>query len=136
MMETTPQRTLRAARNIPESVRAGARELREMDRESQYDLLTAAVLGAAIGAGIALLVSSVSMPSRPVRHPVRKAMNRGGKWARQRGSAIGEMLDPESLRDNVRDYVESARDTVSDTVESELKDLRRSIRRQRRRLGL
>ncbi|MHB1222916.1 MAG: hypothetical protein ACYC2G_02545 [Gemmatimonadaceae bacterium] len=106
-----------------------------MDRESQYDLLTAAVLGAALGAGVALLLSA-SIPSRPVRHPVRKAIGRGGKWARKRGTAIGGMLDPDSLRDSVRDYVESARDTVSDTVESELKDLRRSIRRQRRRLGL
>ena len=106
-----------------------------MDRDSQYDLLTAAALGAAIGAAAALLVAA-AIPNEAERHPVRYAVGRGRKWARKRGSELGDMMDGEALRAQVRDYVESARDTVSDTVESELKDLRRSIRRQRRRLGL
>lgn len=106
-----------------------------MDRDTQYDLLTAALLGAAIGAGAALLLGA-AIPSQAERHPVRYAVRRGQKWARKKGAAMGDVLDPAALRDQVQDYMESARDTVSDAVESELKDLRRSIRRQRKRLGL
>jgi hypothetical protein len=40
------------------------------------------------------------------------------------------------LRRNVADYVGTAREAIDDAVESELKDLRRSIRRQRKRLGV
>jgi len=37
--------------------------------------------------------------------------------------------------EKVRDYFESARDAIDNVVESELKDLRRAIRRQRKKLG-
>jgi hypothetical protein len=41
-----------------------------------------------------------------------------------------------SLRRNVAEYAGSAREAIDDAVESELKDLRRSIRRQRKRFGV
>ncbi|HEX6632231.1 MAG TPA: YtxH domain-containing protein [Gemmatimonadaceae bacterium] len=107
--------------------------MREMDRDAQYDLLTAALIGVAVGAGAALLISA-SMPHRPPPTPMRRAWRKGAKVVRKQG--VMGLVAPEALRDQVKDYLDSARDTVTDTVESELKDLRRAIRRQRRRLGL
>ena len=42
----------------------------------------------------------------------------------------------EDLREQVSDYVGRAREAIDDAVESELKDLRRAIKRQRKRLGI
>jgi hypothetical protein len=39
-------------------------------------------------------------------------------------------------RDSVADYLGRARDAIDEAVESELKDLRRAVRRQRKRLGI
>jgi hypothetical protein len=108
------------------------RNPRELDREEQYDLLTAALLGVAVGAAAAMLVSA-SIPRRQV-HPLRQAARRGGKLAQRGGRAA--MAAPEVVREQVGEYLSSAREAITDTVEAELKDLRRSIRRQRRRLGL
>ena len=104
-----------------------------MEREAQYDLLTAALLGVAVGAGAALLLSAGL--NRPKPHPVRVAMNRGRKWVKRRGSRV-RGISPAAVRSQIGEYLEVARDTVADTVESELKDLRRQIRRQRKRLGV
>jgi hypothetical protein len=41
----------------------------------------------------------------------------------------------DEIGEKLQDYVESARDTIDSYVESELKDLRRAIRRQRKKLG-
>ena len=104
-----------------------------MDREAQYDLLTAALLGVAVGAGAALLLSAGL--HRPKPHPMRVAINRGRKWAGRRGGRM-RGISPAAVRDQIGEYLEAARDTVADTVESELKDLRRQVRRQRKRLGI
>jgi gas vesicle protein len=103
-----------------------------MDREEQYDLLTAALLGVAVGAAAALLVNA-AIPRRDV-HPLRQAVRRGGKMARRSGRAV--VAAPEAVRGQLGEYLKTAREAIADTVESELKDLRRSIRRQRRRVGL
>lgn len=104
-----------------------------MDRDEQYDLLTAALIGVAVGAGAALLVSA-AMPHRPPPTRMQRAWRHGTKVVRKQG--VKGLIAPDSLRDQVKEYLDTARDTVTDTVESELKDLRRAIRRQRRRLGL
>lgn len=103
------------------------------DREAQYDLLTAALLGVAVGAGAALLLSAGL--SRPQPSPMRKALTRGRQLSK-RGRSRMRGLSPAVVRDQVGDYLEAAREAVADTVEAELKDLRRSVRRQRKRLGL
>ncbi|HEU4631024.1 MAG TPA: hypothetical protein VFS08_14835 [Gemmatimonadaceae bacterium] len=104
-----------------------------MDRDEQYDLLTAALIGVALGAGAALLISA-AVPHRPPPTRVQRAWRKGAKVVRRQG--MMGLVAPESLRDQVKDYLDAARDTVTETVEAELKDLRRAIRRQRRRLGL
>ncbi len=98
----------------------------DTDREEQYDLLTAALIGVAIGAAAALLVTA-AVPRRPPPHPTRRALRRGGKAA---------VAAPAAASRQIGEYLDSAREAIADTVESELKDLRRSIRRQRRRLGV
>lgn len=105
-----------------------------MDREAQYDLLTAALLGVAVGAGAALLLSAGL--NRPQPHPMRAALDRGrGMMKRRRGGRLRQ-LTPSAVRDQLGDYLEAAREAVADTVDAELKDLRRSVRRQRKRLGI
>jgi hypothetical protein len=41
-----------------------------------------------------------------------------------------------AVREELGDALDSARDAVADVVESELRDLRKAIRRQRKRLGI
>jgi hypothetical protein len=36
----------------------------------------------------------------------------------------------------VRDYVDAAREAINETVEHEARDLRKAIRRQRKRIGI
>ena len=69
-------------------------------REAQYDLLTAALIGAAIGATATLLLRRGPSGQRPVAPIMRGARwagrgamvgaSRGARWARSRG---GDMLD-------------------------------------------
>jgi gas vesicle protein len=104
-----------------------------MEREEQYDLLTAALIGVALGAAAALLVNAAVPRDTPTRR-MRKAVRRGGKVMRRGGRAA--LAAPEAVRHQLGEYLDSAREAIADTVESELKDLRKSIRRQRRRLGV
>ncbi|HVE77778.1 MAG TPA: hypothetical protein VNA89_02900 [Gemmatimonadaceae bacterium] len=126
-------------------------------REEQFDLLTATLIGIAIGAGTALLFRRGPRGERPIA-PVARAAGRGAKWAAARGvegarwagtqsargaRRAGEELEElwdrvprDEIRDRVREYVDSAREAVDETLESELQDLRKAIRRQRKRLGI
>lgn len=139
------------------------------DREEQFDLLTAAVIGVAIGAGIALLVRrgpSGNRPLRPVLDAVgrgakwsgtmglegarwagdtippyarraRKGAVRGARWAREHSEPLLERLPAlDEVTDTVRDYVDAAREAINETVEHEARDLRKAIRRQRKRIGI
>lgn len=56
-----------------------------------------------------------------------KAGARGARWMRRRGHAVDETL---------RGFLGSAKEHIDDVVSSELRDLRRALRRQRRRLGI
>jgi gas vesicle protein len=106
----------------------------DMERDHQYDLLTAAIIGAAVGATATLLVAAGMKETR--RTPTQRMVRRGRKWVSSRRNAIGSAVDPSAVRDQMEGVIASARDAISDTVESELKDLRKAMRRQRRRLGI
>ena len=112
----------------------------ESDREQEFDLLTAAVLGAALGAGLALLVGGAAwrQPKRSgmghVLHGVkltgrelREGAVKRGRRASSMGGEVGE---------SVRDYAARARRAIDEAVDHELRDLRRLARRQRKHLGL
>jgi gas vesicle protein len=149
------------------------------DREQQYDLLTAALIGAAVGAGVTLLLRRGPSGRRPVGPLVRYAGRGaalaglaglgGAKWAGDRGlegarwageramegarwagprakrglrTAMdrgGELVDRvpvDDMVDQVRDYVDTAREAINDVVKDELDDLRKAVRRQRKRIGI
>ena len=72
-----------------------------------------------------------------------KASRRGGRLAARYGSEMWDRIPRDEIRDtvadyreNVTDYLGRAKDAIDDAVESELKDLRRAVRRQRKRLGI
>ena len=139
------------------------------EREEQFDLLTAAVIGVAIGAGIALLFRkgpSGNRPLVPVMDAVgrgarwggamglegarwagetippyarraRKSAVRGARWAREHSEPLLEKLPAlDDVTETVRDYVDAAREAINETVEHEARDLRKAIRRQRKRIGI
>ena len=152
----TPNRPRRRSQQ-PRTATASNREseaARDGERgdgyEHEYDLLTAALIGATIGAGLTYMLRrgpSGTRPASPVmrgigrgakwagRHATRLG-SRGGRWAADRGHDLWERVPREEIADSVSDYVGRAREAIDDAVESELKDLRRAIRRQRKRLGL
>lgn len=115
------------------------------------------MIGLAIGAGAALLLRRGPSGDRPII-PAARALGRGARWAGERGaegarwagerSAEGarwaakrggklwDRVPRDEIVETVGDYFETARRAIDDVVEDELKDLRRAIRRQRKRLGV
>ena len=142
------------------------------EREQQYDLLTAALIGAAVGAGITLLLRRGPSGRRPVGRGAALAGMaglEGAKWAGERGlegarwaggrAAEGarwaaprarrgfrtavergeELVDRipvDEVVDQVREYVDTARDAINNVVKDEVNDLRKAVRRQRKRIGI
>lgn len=127
------------------SVRASAPAAGD-GREAQYDLLTAALIGAAIGATATLLLRRGPSGHRPIEpvlrgasHAGRSAMEAsaaGAKWARSRGGELLERLPIDRIEHDVRDTVGAARDRIDGFVQHELRDLRRALRAQRKRMGV
>jgi hypothetical protein len=120
------------------------------NHENEYDLLTAALIGATIGAGVTFMLRRGPSGSRPAS-PVMRQLGRGASWAGRNAARLGatgarwtarrghdawEAIPRDDIREHVSDYVGRAREAIDDVVESELKDLRRAIRRQRKRLGI
>jgi pyruvate/2-oxoglutarate dehydrogenase complex dihydrolipoamide acyltransferase (E2) component len=134
---TSPKRGPR----VRESVRDG-----EIGRDAQYDLLTAALIGAAIGATATLLLRRGPSGTRPVTPVLRgakwagrgamAASAAGARWAREHGEELIDQIPTERIEREVRETVGEARDRINGLVQHELRDLRKAIRRQRRRLGV
>lgn len=126
-------------------------------RDQDLDLLTAALIGLTVGVGVTLLirrgpsgrrplVSGMELAGRGARiasvagmsgakvagqaaaRNARKGWSRGMEWASD--------LPLDDLGDQLRDYLDAAKGAIEDTVSGELQDLRKSIRRRRRRLGI
>ena len=172
--------TLKAAPSGRSRARASVRETNsDEEREQQFDLLTAALLGAAVGAVVTLIFRTGPSGRRPIS-PIVRGAGRGAqwaalaglegarwagargapaaRWAAERGrdgarwvgeqSARGyragrerteEMIDSipvDDISESVRDYVDSAKEAINDVVRSEMNDLRKAVRRQRKRIGI
>jgi hypothetical protein len=116
------------------------------EREAQYDLLTAALIGAAIGATATLLLRRGPSGQRPMAPVLRGAKwagrealagaTAGAGWAKSRGGDLLDRIPADEIEDSVRETVTEARERIDGFVRSELGDLRRALRRQRKRLGV
>jgi hypothetical protein len=76
------------------------------------------------------------------RHAARLS-GRGARWAAHRGGEMWERIPRDEIRSHLEDYRENvgeymgrAREAIDDAVASELHDLRKAVRRQRKRLGI
>jgi hypothetical protein len=161
--------TLKATPSGRSRARASVRETTQDDeREQQFDLLTAALLGAAVGAVVTLMFRSGPSGRRPIA-PMLAATGKGAKWAalaglegarwagdraapgarwageraargyraaRERGEEVIDSIPVDDIADSVREYVDGAREAINDVVRSEMNDLRKSVRRQRKRIGI
>ena len=126
-------------------------------RDEDLDLLTAALIGLTVGVGGTLLIrrgptgrrpliagmelagrgariasvagmTGASRAGRVAARNARKGWSRGMEWASD--------LPLDDIGDQLREYVDAAKGAIEDTVSGELQDLRKSIRRRRRRLGI
>lgn len=150
-MATTvaPNRPRRRSQQPRVSVRAPEAAVGD-GHDNEYDLLTAALIGATIGAGLTYMLRRGPSGRRPVV-PLVTGVGRGASWAGKRAARLGtagakwaahqggqawDRIPRDEIREHVSDYVGRARETIDDVVEAELKSLRRAIRRQRKRLGV
>lgn len=61
---------------------------------------------------------------------------RGYRAARDRTEELAEAIPVDDIAESVREYVDGAREAINDVVRSEMNDLRKSVRRQRKRIGI
>lgn len=86
---------------------------------------------------------SGSRPIAPMWRGARKGARvagrmagRGARYAWDKGVDAWDQVPREEIAERMREYFDTAREHIDDYVESELKDLRRAIRRQRKKLGI
>lgn len=60
----------------------------------------------------------------------------GARRGYGRGLDLADDISLEGVGEHLHDYFEAAKGAIEDTVSGELQDLRKSIRRRRRRLGI
>jgi hypothetical protein len=54
----------------------------------------------------------------------------------RRGEKLLDTLPVEEVGDAIGDYLDAAREAIDDVVAREVKDLRKAVRRQRKRFGV
>ncbi|HXY30364.1 MAG TPA: YtxH domain-containing protein [Gemmatimonadaceae bacterium] len=116
------------------------------ETSDRVDLLTALALGIAVGAGVALLFRRGPSGDRPAdallaatrrgAERARRSFRRGARWAAEHAETLRNGAKADDLKDQVGDYMRNARETIDDAVSHELRELRRAIRRRRKRLGV
>ena len=130
---------------------------RDESREQQFDLLTATLIGVALGVGTTLLLRQGPRGERPLMPLLRAAgkgakwagvagyegakvgargARRGASWAADKGEELWDRVPAEEIGESIGEFLEDARERISETVESEMQDLRKAIKRQRRKLGV
>jgi hypothetical protein len=113
--------------------------------EAEYDLLTAALLGVALGAGVTYLLRT-GPSGRPITPALRGAKqglrwmgthasdlgSRGAKWAASTGEELWDRVPRDEIEKGVREQLGS----LEDFVDAEVRALRKAVRRRRRALGI
>jgi gas vesicle protein len=107
------------------------------------------LLGVAVGTAATLLVSAGSRGgaaklldasgsrAKSARRWAGRRAKRGARWMSDRGDDLRDKLPSmDDVSGELKDYLSAARDTISDTVSDELRDLRKAVRRQRKRIGV
>lgn len=61
---------------------------------------------------------------------------RGFNTAVERGEDLIDRIPVDDVVEQVREYVDTARDAINNVVKDELTDLRKAVRRQRKRIGI
>src|SRR5690348_16986374 len=93
------------------------------DQDQQYDLLTAALMGMALGAGITYMLRRGPSGRRPIGPALEgagrglkwagshawKAGSRGAKWAGDQGEELWDKVPRDEIRRGVRRGYESAK---------------------------
>lgn len=146
-MESTTQTHPRRVRRSRASSRARNTEVSRED----YDLLTAMLMGVAIGTAVTMLLRRGPRGSRPAGMLLSAAgtgaasagrwagrgARRGAEWLGDRGGELRDrMPSVDDMAEEITDYLSAAKETISDTVSDELRDLRKAIRKQRKRIGV
>src|SRR5687768_8044909 len=131
---TTNSTTSRPA-NSTGRRRASARARDDEISRDEYDLLTAALLGALVGAGMTMLFRRGPKGYRPIGPVVRMtgrglsaagvAGAKGARWLGDRGEELWDRIPREEIADRVGSYLETARETIDDAVSHEVNDLRK-----------
>lgn len=119
---------------------------RHRRNDASTDVLLAIGVGLALGAGFALVARERARRRRPMArlerfarsgvNEARRLRDRGTKWALEKGEAIRDGVPVSEIGDSVADYLETARQSIDDAVNREIRDLRKAIRRERKRLGV
>ena len=102
------------------------------------DLVTAALIGLAVGVSATLLLRRGPRGVRPITPVMRaaaRAGGRGARWVRARGEEAWDRVPRDEIADPVQDYARSAREAIDRAVHSELRTLRRALRAQARRVA-
>lgn len=60
----------------------------------------------------------------------------GYRAAKDRGADLVDSIPMDDIADSVREYVDGAREAINDVVRAEVNDLRKAVRRQRKRIGI
>jgi hypothetical protein len=104
------------------------------------------LLGALVGAGMTMLFRRGPKGFRPIGPVMRMtgqglrtagvASAKGARWLGERGEELWDRIPREEIAEKVEGYLDSAREAIDDAVSHEVRDLRKAIRRRRRKLGL
>lgn len=115
-----------------------------------YDLLTAMLMGVAVGTAVTMLfrrgprgrpagmlLTAAGAGATTAGKWAGRGARRGAEWVGERGGEIRDKLPTlDDVAEELSDYLSAARETISDTVSDELRDLRKAIRKQRKRIGV
>jgi hypothetical protein len=61
---------------------------------------------------------------------------KGARWLGERSEELWDRVPREEIAERLEGYFDTAREAIDDAVSHEVQDLRKALRRRRRKLGL